>query len=600
MVLRRHTTRHSRRAFLHDRAGNVAMMWGLMGTVLVGLIGLTVDFTRAQSIRNAMQNAADGAALVAERSSNLSMGARTDAARAFFDAEVGDMISDVTFTVQQLPTGGHRVEARYPMPVSLARIISDEDWVIGVEAEAQAQASPPIEVALVLDNTGSMSNDMNALRSAASDLAADLLSLDGDTVRVALVPFVAQVNIGNQQSHLAWIDQAGAAPYNGELLEDRSIAFRTRTTNGANATGSNCENISTLPTGYPAGSPYRLTWRRGGGLGAGSSNRCYAWTPADGVSHLQLFNMIANEDWKGCVEARPEPFDITDQAPNVATPASMFVPFFWLDTTDGYSNSYFTDTVGDIPNATMSTSMGGSSSTRNMQEARMFNPFKYRNNNATIVTSAPNTRGPNRGCPTPVVPLTSDDSIIQTNIVAMRHWSGGGTNQAEGLAWGWRVLSPTPPFTEGAAYGPDVRKVIVLMSDGENTNVGSDPVMSSDYSAYHHLGLWSDYADGSLLGQLIGGILHGILPPQYRRNINNSSQYVTYVNEREAALCTNIKNEDIEIYTVIFRETDQDTENLMRNCASGNDHFFRADNAQELAQAFDAIGSGIGSLRLTH
>jgi hypothetical protein len=54
----------------------------------------------------------------------------------------------------------------------------------------------------------------------------------------------------------------------------------------------------------------------------------------------------------------------------------------------------------------------------------------------------------------------------------MRHWSGGGTNQAEGLAWGWRVLSPSAPFTEGRPYNDPsdpVRKVIVLMTDGENT-----------------------------------------------------------------------------------------------------------------------------------
>jgi hypothetical protein len=278
----------------------------------------------------------------------------------------------------------------------------------------------------------------------------------------------------------------------------------------------------------------------------------------------------------------------------------MFVPFFWLDTTDGYSNSYFTDTVGDISGATMSTSMGNAANTQQQREARMFNPFKYRNNNASLDTSAPNTRGPNRGCPTPIVPLTSNESVVQANIAAMQHWSGGGTNQAEGLAWGWRVLSPGAPFTEGAPYGPDVRKVIVLMSDGENTNVGSDPVLSSDYSAYNHLGLWSDYADGGLLGQLIGGILRGVLPPQYRRSIHSSNGYVNYVNQREAALCTNIKNTGIEIYTVIFRETDQTTENLMRNCASSSEHFYRANNAQELSAAFDAIGTGIGSLRLTH
>ena len=177
---------------------------------------------------------------------------------------------------------------------------------------------------------------------------------------------------------------------------------------------------------------------------------------------------------------------------------------------------------------------------------------------------------------------------------------GGGTNQAEGLAWGWRVLSPTAPFTEGAPYGDNVRKVIVLMSDGENTNVGNDAVMASDYSSFNHLGLWRDYGPGNLLGQLLNLLPHGILPSGFIRDIDSSSEYVTYVNSREAQLCTNIKNADIEIYTVIFRETDQATEDLMRNCASGDDHFYRADNATELAEAFDAIGSGIGALRLTH
>jgi Flp pilus assembly protein TadG len=579
--------------WLRDRSGNVAMMWALMGAVLVGLIGISVDFTRAQAIRNQMQNAVDGAALVAERSSNLSMSERTTAARAFFDAEMGDLADGASFSVTHLEDGGHMASAHIQMPLSLARVVNDDPWDLRVNAVAEANASPPIEVALVLDNTGSMSRDMDSLRDAASDLAADLLSLDGDTVQVALVPFVAQVNIGNEAGHMAWMDTAGNAPYNGELLEDRSIAHRSRSGT------SNCTNLSDMPfSGYPG--PYRVTWRRGSGGSGGRTNRCYAWTPEDGINHFELFDMISNEEWKGCVEARPEPFDVLDTPPNTGNPDSMFVPFFWLDTADGYSNSYYDDDDGDISGATMSTSMGSGATTQQRREARMFNPFKYRNRSASIDSSAPSTRGPNRGCPTPIVPLTSNESVVQSNISAMRHWSGGGTNQAAGLAWGWRVLSPGAPFTEGAPYGPDVRKVIVLMSDGENTNVGSDPVLSSDYSAYNHLGLWSDYADGGLLGQIIGGVLRGILPPQHRRNIDSSWSYVRYVNEREALLCENIKDAGIEIYTVIFRETDRDTEDLMRDCASSDEHFFRADSAQELSQAFDAIGTGICQLRLTH
>ena len=634
---------------IHNRDGNVAMMWALMGAVLVGLIGITVDFTRAQALRNQMQNAADGAALVAERSSNMTIAQRTAAARAYFDAEMGDAATNVSFEVRPLSDGGHEVVASMPMPVSVARIVRNEPWTLHVDAVAEASASPPIEVALVLDNTGSMANDMQALRNAASDLAADLLSLDGDSVRVALVPFVAQVNIGNGAQQLAWMDTAGQAPMNGELFEDRMIAYVPRNTSGnANTnpayTGSNCQSISTRPyfdnpatspanEGYPG--PYRLTWARSG-------SRCYAFTPVDGVNYFTLFDLISNETWKGCVEARPEPYDITDAPPNPGTPATMFVPFFWLDTggaagqaetntsnQPNYRNngqSYLDDTPSDlrttttnIANATsdrptnaqltpvghavMTTSNGASATAQQQREARFFNVFKYRGGSASLDTSPAETRGPNRGCPTPIVPLTSNEAVVQANIAAMQHWMGGGTNQAEGLAWGWRVLSPTAPFTEGMTFNgarDNVRKVIVLMSDGENTNVGDDAVMESDFSAYSYLGFWTNHSQGNSVTQLLFGLLHGVLPSQYRRNINSQNAFVQYVNSRQAQLCTNIKNDGIEIYTVIFRETDRTTENLMRNCATTPQHFYRADNAQELSEAFDAIGSGIGQLRLTH
>jgi len=206
-------------------------------------------------------------------------------------------------------------------------------------------------------------------------------------VHISLVPFVAQVNIGNRPEHMAWMDTAGTAPYNGELLEDRSIAFRNRTTTGANRTGSNCELISTMPyTNYPG--PYRINWVRSG-------SRCYAFTP-EGINYFTLYDLIPNVAWGGCVEARPEPYDISDDAPNPLNPATMFVPFFWLDTTDGYSNSYLTDTIGDITSATMSSSSSGGSNTQNQREARMFNVFKYRNQSASVTTNPPEARAHHR------------------------------------------------------------------------------------------------------------------------------------------------------------------------------------------------------------
>lgn len=131
-----------KREFARNRRGNVAMMWALMGAVLIGLIGITVDFTRAQMLRTQMQNAVDGAVLVAERSSGRSLAERTAAARAFFDAEMGADGVNVTFVVRELTDGGHRVDATMPMAMGLARIVSEDPWNLHVDAEAQADARP--------------------------------------------------------------------------------------------------------------------------------------------------------------------------------------------------------------------------------------------------------------------------------------------------------------------------------------------------------------------------------------------------------------------------------------------------------------------------
>jgi Flp pilus assembly protein TadG len=554
-----------RGALWRNERGNVAMMWALMGSVLVSLIGITVDFTRAQAIRTQLQNAADGAALVAERSSNRSMDERTAAARAFFDAEMGNVdVRGLNFNVTQMEDGGHRIDVGGYMPLSLARLIRDQDWHIDVTAEAQSEASPPIEVVLVLDNTYSMVNDIRTLRDAANDLVDSLLALDGDSVSVGLVPFETMVNIGNQASHLAWMDTAGEAPYHGEILEDRLIT-RERTSNRRSS--GHCNHLDT----EVGNSPYEIVWVKSG-------RYCYGYNPSE-INYFTLFDQVPNVEWDGCVEARPEPYDVTDAPPSAGNPATRFVPFFWLD--DG-------DSVGGVLNDWLDdrTLPGGT-----LQDgARTLSVFKYDGNNGSIDDTPPFVQGPNRGCPTPIVPLTSNQSTIQSAIDGMRVISGGGTNSAVGLAWGWRVLSPGAPFTQGRNPDvEDVRKVVVLMTDGENTNMNAtseDDLLESPNNAYGFRGQWTNF--------------EGDMPMQYRRDINDSEgSYVGYVNDRMRELCDNVKDDEIEIYTIVFREPSNSIRTLLRNCATDASHAFTADNASELQQAFEVIGTGIGQLRLT-
>src|SRR5436190_1991995 len=157
--------------FGRNRRGNVAMLWALMATALVGTVGISVDFTRAQMIRVQLQNAADGAALAAARDYGATLTQRTAVSRAYFDAEAGDNAAIANFSLTPLPDGTYRVQVSAPMQMSLTSVISNNPWTIAVASDA-VQSGVNLEVALVLDTTGSMGSGTKIadMRNAATNL----------------------------------------------------------------------------------------------------------------------------------------------------------------------------------------------------------------------------------------------------------------------------------------------------------------------------------------------------------------------------------------------------------------------------------------------
>lgn len=604
MVMGRFTSKGSRRSFLRDRSGNVAMLWGLMGAVLVGLLGMSVDFTRAQSLRVKLQNAADGAVLVAERLSMRPLAERTDAARAFFNAEMGDHAAQAEFLVFALADGGHRVTARIAMDVSLASLVKNEDWHIRVASEAMADASPPIEVVLALDNTGSMSGDMTTLRDGAHTLVDFLLSLDGDTVSVGLVPFNAQVNIGS--SNTQWVDTTDTNPHNGVMLEGRYLGRRNNST-GSAAGNCNGANYPTTFGGFP------VRWIKGDPSHPGSTyddnTRCFAFSPEE-VNVWSLYaNLPASAQWRGCVEERPEPYDIDDAAPSTGVPGTMFVPYFALDDGGDVSsagNNWITSSTYDTTNPLQLSGSPTWNANTATHVVRSLSVYKYRAGVPVSVVGSVTGRGPNRGCPLqPIVPLTTNKGAITTAIDNMV--AAGYTNQNPGLAWAWRVVSPGEPFTQGRPYddpNDPVRKVIVLFTDGDNTVEGSNnSALLSQYNGHNYRGLWNTYQTAQVPTVSGASATWGAaLDPAFRRSITTASSMVNYFNTRQGQMCDAIKATGIEIYTIGFRITAGGTaDQLLEACATQDGtHYYHADNASELLEAFDNIGSGIGALRLTH
>ncbi|MDA0662086.1 MAG: pilus assembly protein TadG-related protein [Proteobacteria bacterium] len=184
--------------------------------------------------------------------------------------------------------------------------------------------------------------------------------------------------------------------------------------------------------------------------------------------------------------------------------------------------------------------------------------------------------GPDLGCPTPVVPLTANKATLDAAVGAMEAWCRGGTFSNIGMMWGWRVLSPDAPFSEGLPYQtPGYDKVAILMTDGVNgyfTAPGSD--FSADYAGYGRL------HDGSL-------------------GTTKKNAAKTILNNRLSEVCENMKSEGIIIYTVTFQLNDNNTKQIYENCASEPDKYFDSGNGTALQTAFKDIAEQLINLRVS-
>jgi hypothetical protein len=152
----------------------------------------------------------------------------------------------------------------------------------------------------------------------------------------------------------------------------------------------------------------------------------------------------------------------------------------------------------------------------------------------------------------------------------------GNTNVPEGMAWGWRTVSSTEPFTEGrpeTERGND--KVVIVLTDGENTYsaLSSDPAGNkSTYAAYGYTGLGYN---GTSVTRLFGGTSSAIGQFNY-----SSSNYTAALNEQMATLCNNAKTANLIVMTVALDMSTTDAGDVkamdaLKACSS--DSRFRKD-----------------------
>ena len=505
------------RQFSGDRRGAVAIVFIFALIPMVAAGGAAIDISRAYLVKQRLGMALDAAGL-AVGSSTGDQAQLEAVMQRYFDANYPASEIGVPATPQlTIVSNTITLTATADVNATLMSVLGVHNITVA-EQSTIVRETKGLEVVLVLDNTGSMNggNKIGALRDAARDLVQILFGSQAfpPNLKVALVPYVTSVNIG--PGNIAHTDQAGASLWHGQ----------------------NFNNTST--------------------------------------NHFDLFTSMG-VPWKGCVEARPAPYDVDDTPPTPGIPNTYWVPYFWPDERDGG------DVGGgdDLNNDYMNDATGGSAFNRQKNQNKYSNAGAI----ASIVTDdVPSTTfGPNKSCPQQVVPLTNDRDRLLAEIADMRAWNNGGTIGSIGLMWGLRVISPGVPFTEGTGYNDQTTsKAIIMLTDGVNQVYGQGSVSynKSDYGGY-------GYLDRERLGT------------------DNRGTAEDAVDAKVTQICNLIKSinpapdpQHIRLYTITFQVSSSSLRTLYENCATTPAMYFNSPSNAELQSVFQEIAQELSNLRI--
>jgi Flp pilus assembly protein TadG len=270
------------RRFRKDRAGNVTVIFALATIPMVGFVGAAVDYSHANSVKTAMQAAADSTALmVSKDATSLTASAIQTKANDYFKAlfnrpEATGLTVTATYTDNSGSGSQVVIKATSNVKANFMGLMGITQMSVGVDSQVK-WGNSKLRVALALDTTGSMADDgkMAALKTAVKSLLAQLknaASKDGD-VYVSIVPFSKDVNVGKSNYNQSWVDFT-----------------EWDTNNGSCNKGSNINNKDSclLQNGNPK------------------------WTSDN------------HNTWNGCVTDRDQDYDTTNTAPSPSLKATLF------------------------------------------------------------------------------------------------------------------------------------------------------------------------------------------------------------------------------------------------------------------------------------
>ena len=484
---------------------------------LIAITGGVVDYGRAVKTKAQLLTALDASILAAML--QYSLDDETDYKKVVTDYIKKNLTeADKTYqgleldiTVPDITEEGElKATLSTSVTTNFLRLVGFDQFDITIQSAAMVGGNK-LDLALVLDNTGSMKGDkLTALKAAAHDLIDTVMpDEDNEKIKVSLIPFADYVNIGNTGDKDADDDPIVINRSEPGLDIPSDYSFTPPGDNCWNSypdSTQECTNDPQPETCYNDGVPYDCM----------ESNWSCTGDKGEAVEVCEPHEE-RNYKWHGCVGSRVHDLNVLDEDYGTGVPGIMYEGGDWCS------------------------------------EIAM------------------------------AIPLTSSKSAVGEAIDSMVA-DDRKTYIPSGLSWGWRMLSPLAPFTQGAAEDDEsVKRVIVLMTDGANTRRTRKwtGLETEEDSWEKDLGWRAQNNSSEVWG-------------------HDRSDDGTASNPITAELCENIKAKDIVIYTIGFEISGgSDVENLMKACAGNGGKYYDADNGTELAEAFKEIGESLLNLRLS-
>ncbi|HVJ51282.1 MAG TPA: pilus assembly protein TadG-related protein [Aliidongia sp.] len=543
------------RTFGRSRTGNVGIIFGFAAIPLILSVGMGVDMARAYAMKVRLGAALDAAGLAVGGSpASFQTADLEQRMQNYFNANypssvLGTASTPVMTYQSSTNTNVINFTVTGTIQTTFMRLINVKTMSVSVSNQVTRGISG-LEVALVLDNTGSMMcgdggsanasqceqnvppSHMDTLRTDAQIIINTLFqgTTAQSTLKMSLVPYVTAVNVGPAMSQSGLLDTY-VPKKNGAYF-----SYSTPTKTGTKIVDAGGVNSITYDASQ---SPTSLEW-----IGC------------------VVEATVPNEDSSN---TGPD----MDEVPGQGW-ANTYTPYYWVSGTGPTYNGSGTSSTSNIwhPSTTTTTHSGTTTTflPPKAQYEEVDNGRYFESSNSASADSY----GPNLGCPTPLVRLTTDRNALLTAAQNMKSRANSGTAINVGLVWGWRTLSPNQPFSDGQPYinPKGIKKAIVLETDG-NDDANSSP----DYTGY-------GYIDDGLLGS---------------SSLNTA---MSNMQSRLLKLCANIQAQGIQIYTIGLGNSANLS--LLKNCAGpGPDQFFSAPTAASLQSVFQQVANSLNQLRLS-